>query len=114
MSQGDDEFDGAYDEFKEARTEENAFNTARSEESVTREHSLRARNMAGYATGTANEPKEEEEEENAEGNRKQLATNPIGGSHGWAKESAARARPERAGNLDGYATGIGNNPKEDE
>ena len=67
--------------------------------------------MAGYATGTSNKPKEEEEEENAEGNRKQPATNPIGGSHSWAKESATRARSERAGNLAGYATGIENYPE---
>ena len=38
--------------------------------------------MAGYATGTANNPKEEEEEKTLEGNRKQPATNPIGGSRG--------------------------------
>ena len=70
--------------------------------------------MAGYATGTENDPKEEEEEENLEGNRKQPATNPIGGSHGWEKESAARASSERAGNLVGYATGLGNEPEEEE
>ena len=59
MSQGDDEFDGAYDEFKEARTEENAFNTARSEESASRALLQRERNMSGYATGTTNENEEE-------------------------------------------------------
>ena len=41
--------------------------------------------MAGYATGTANDPKEDKEEENTEGNCKQPATNPIGGSRGWEK-----------------------------
>ena len=60
--------------------------------------------MARYNTGTENDPEEEEEEENLEGNHKQPATNPIGGSRGWEKESAARARSERAGNLAGYAT----------
>ena len=42
--------------------------------------------MFGYATGTANETEEEEEEENAEGNRKQPAMNPIGGSRAWEKK----------------------------
>ena len=63
--------------------------------------------MAGYATGTSNGPNEEEEEKNVEGNRKQPATNPIGGSHGWEKGSVARARSERAGNLVGYVMGLG-------
>ena len=67
LSQGDNEFDGADNKFKEACAEENAFDTVRAEESATREHSWRARNMSGYATGTMNEPKEEEEEENADG-----------------------------------------------
>ena len=43
-----------------------------------------------------------------------MATNPVRESHSWAKESAARARSERAGNLARYATGIANEPKEDE
>ena len=38
LSQGDNEFDGADDKFKEARTEENAFDTSCTEESATREH----------------------------------------------------------------------------
>ena len=59
--------------------EENAFNRASAEERAERARSHRARDMNGYTTGTANSPEEEEEEENAEGNRKQLATNPIGG-----------------------------------
>ena len=66
--------------------------------------------MAGYVTGTSNEPKEEEEEENKEGNPKQPATNPIGGSRSWEKESAARAHSERAGNLAGNTTGLANKP----
>ena len=52
LSWGDDEFDGADDEFEEARTEENAFDAARSEESAARARSHRARNMAVYTTGT--------------------------------------------------------------
>ena len=67
--------------------------------------------MAGYKTGTAKDPEEEEEEENLEGNLKQPATNPIGGSCGWEKESVARACSERAGNLAGYATGLSNKPE---
>ena len=74
----------------------------------------KARSMDGYKTRTANDPEEEEEEENLEGNHKQPATNPIGVSHSWEKESAARARSERVGNLDGYATGISNKPEEEE
>ena len=70
--------------------------------------------MAGYATGTANDTEEEEEEENEDGNRKQLETPPIGGSRAREKESAARARSERAGDLAEYATGIANNPEEEE
>ena len=69
--------------------------------------------MAGYATGTAKEPEEEEEEENVEGNHKQPETNPIGGSHGWAKESVKRERSEMAGNLAMYATGISKDPREE-
>ena len=41
--------------------------------------------MDGYKTGTENYPKEEEEEEKSEGNNKQPATNPIGGSRVWGK-----------------------------
>ena len=42
--------------------------------------------MNGYATGTANDPEEEEEEEkNPEGDHKQPAMNPIGGSRVWGK-----------------------------
>ena len=70
--------------------------------------------MDGYATGTANDPEEEEEGENLEGNLKQPATNPIGGSRSWEKENATRERSERAGNLDGYATGLTNKPAEEE
>ena len=70
--------------------------------------------MDEYATVTANEPEEEEEEGNAESICKQPATNPIGGSRGHEKESAARARSERARNLAGYAMGLAKNPEEDE
>ena len=67
--------------------------------------------MAGYATGTANNTTEEEEEENAEGNRNQPARNPVGGSHGWAKESTARARSERAGTWPGMKQGWQMSPR---
>ena len=60
LSQGDEKFDGADEEFEESRAEENAFDVARAEESTARARSQRARNMVGYATGTANEPEEEE------------------------------------------------------
>ena len=85
LSQGDDKFDGADEEFEEARLEENALDAGRSEESVAKARSQRARTMARYVMGTVNDPTEEEEEKNAEGNCKQLETNPIGGSHGWVK-----------------------------
>ena len=70
--------------------------------------------MAGYKTGTEKYPKEEEEDENLEGNLKQPETNPIRGSCSWEKESEARARSEKGGNLDGYATGLLNELEEDE
>ena len=74
--------------------------------STARECSQKARYMAGYTMGIANNPGEEEEEENLEGNRKQPETNPIGGSRGCEKEIVAKARSERVGNLAGYATGL--------
>ena len=112
MSLGNEEFDGAENESEEAHAEEKSFGAARSEESTERARSKRAWHMAGYATVTANYPEEEEEEENAEVNCKQPARNPVGGIHGREKESAARARSQRAGNLDGYATGITNKLEE--
>ena len=57
--QGDDKFDGADNEFEEARAEENTFDRERAEESAARERSQRAKNMEGYATGTANGPEED-------------------------------------------------------
>ena len=48
----------------------------------------KAGDLSGYATGAANDPKEDEEEENAADNCKQPARNPVGGSHGWGKENA--------------------------
>ena len=110
--QDDDEFDGADDKFKEASAEENAFDGARAEESAERARSHRAGNLAGYAVGTANEPKEDKEEENASGNCKKPARNPVGGSHGWEEESAARAHLQMAGNLAIYATGTENDPED--
>ena len=80
--QGDDEFDRGDEEFKAARSEKIAFDRARAEESAVRARSQKAGSMAGYKTVTENDPKEEEEEENLEGNCKQLETNPIGGSRG--------------------------------
>ena len=70
--------------------------------------------MARAKNGTENNPEEEEEEENLERNRKQPETNPIGGSCGWEKERVARARSEKRRNLDGYATGLSNEPEEEE
>ena len=62
-----------------------AFNRVRTEESAARSRSQKARSMVRYKTGTENDPKEEEEEENLEGNRKQPATKPIRISCGWGK-----------------------------
>ena len=61
LPQGDGKFDGADEKFEEARAEENAFDAGRAEESTARSHLQRAGNMAGCATVTANNPKEEEE-----------------------------------------------------
>ena len=57
-------------------------------ESVARACSEKAGNLAGYATGMANKPGEDEEEEYAEGNCKKPERNPIGISHGWGNENA--------------------------
>ena len=57
----------------------------------------KARSMAGYKTGTENDPEEEEEEENIEGNQKQQEMNPIGGSRVWEKEIAASAFSKKKG-----------------
>ena len=106
LSQGDNEFDRADDEFEETRPEEKVFDRTRTEESAARARSQRARIMAGYLTGTANNPKEEEEEINTEGNCKQPLTNPIGGSRGWGKKSWQGHSWKEWGNLSGYATGL--------
>ena len=55
-------------DYGEEAAEENAFNRARTEESASGARLQREMNMAGYATRTANDYEEEEEEENAEGN----------------------------------------------
>ena len=81
--------------------EEIAFDRACAEESAARARSQKARRMTRYTTGKAKNPEEEEGKENLEGNCKQLLTNPIGGSRGWEKESVARSRLERVGNLSG-------------
>ena len=85
---GDDEFDRADDKLEEARVEENAFDAARGEEITVRARSQMAGNLPGYATGTANKPEEDDEEENAAGNRKQPARKPVRGSHAWGNENA--------------------------
>ena len=64
----------------------------------------RAGNLAGYAMGVSNEPEEDEEEENAAGNRKQLSSNPAGGSQGWENENAPTLAPSTLG-IHGGATG---------
>ena len=61
------------------------FDRACAEENSARARSQRLSNMAWYATGTANDSRKEEEEENVEENRKQPTTNPIGGSRGRGK-----------------------------
>ena len=114
ISQGNNKFDGGDDELEEARAEEIAFDRARAEESAARARLQSARSTAGYVTVKTNDPAEEEEEENLEGNHKQPATNPIGGSRGWGKESAARACSDSEGNLAGYAKGLMHKPHEDE
>ena len=112
--QGDNESDGGDEELEEARAEDITFDKERAEESAARAHSQKARSMDRYKTGTSNDPEEEEEEENPEGNLKQPKTNPIRGSRGWEKQSAARARSEKRGIMAGYATGILNKPEEGE
>ena len=62
LAQGNDEFDGVDNEFKESHAGENVFDRERAEERATRARSKRASKMAKYATGTANDTKEEEEE----------------------------------------------------
>ena len=57
--QSDDEFDRADNEFEAAGAEEKAFDAAGAEEREARACSQRAGNLAGHATGTANELKEE-------------------------------------------------------
>ena len=59
----------------------------------SRAHSQKAGNLAGYVTGVANDPKEEEDEENAAGNCKQLARDPVWGSHGCGNENAPTSDP---------------------
>ena len=61
-------------------------------------------NLAGYATGIANKPKEDEEGENASGNRKNLERNPVRGSHGWGNENAPTSAPSMLG-IHGGAAG---------
>ena len=51
----------------------------------------------------ANEPKEDEEEENAAGNRKQPARTPVGGSHSWGNENVPTSAPSTLGITGGAA-----------
>ena len=52
-------------------------------ESVARSCSKMVGNLSRYATRVSNDPEEDEEEENAAGNHKQLERNPVRGSYGW-------------------------------
>ena len=83
LLQGNEEPDGVNDKLEEACAEENAFDASPSEESAARARSHGVGNLDGHATGTANEIKEEKEEDNTAGNRKQPARNPVRGGHGW-------------------------------
>ena len=56
--QGDDKFDGEYEEFEAARAEEVAFDRARAEESVARARSQKASSMVRYKTGPETDPEE--------------------------------------------------------
>ena len=53
--------------------------------------------MSGCAVVTANEPKEEEEEENAEGNRKQPERNPVGGESRLGKRKRGKGTLGKGG-----------------
>ena len=63
-----------------------------------------AGNLSGYATVIANKPKEEEEEEYAEGNRKQPARKPVGGNQGWENKNKPTLAPSTLG-IHGGAAG---------
>ena len=73
-------------------------------ESVARARLVRAGNQVGYATGIANKPGEDEEEENAAGNHKQPSSNPVGVSHGWGNENAPTSASRTLG-IHGGAAG---------
>ena len=51
--------------------------------------------------GTAKNPGEDEEEDNAAGNCKQPGRNPIGVSHGWGKKNMPTPAPQTLGILGG-------------
>ena len=55
--------------------------------------SQRAGNLDRYGTVMANKPEENEEEEYAAGNRKQMERNPVRESHGWRNENALTSDP---------------------
>ena len=71
---------------------------------MTRACSQRAGNLARYATGMSNEPKEDEQEENAAGNFKHPERSPIGGSHGWGNKNVPTLAPSTLG-IPGGAAG---------
>ena len=77
---------------------------ARKKKSRRGHASERVGNLARYATVIVNVPKEDEEEENAAGNRKQPARNPVGGNQGWEKENAPTSAPITLG-INGGAAG---------
>ena len=82
--QGNNKFNGSDEKIEEARAEENALYSSSAEDSSAMACSQRARNLGGYAIGTANKPEEDEEEKNATGNRKQPTSKPVQVSHGWS------------------------------
>ena len=60
---------------------------------MARELSKRSANLAGYATGTSNEPEGDEGEENLAGNCKQPGRNPVRGSHRLGNKNAPTLDP---------------------
>ena len=63
------------------------------EENMARACLQRAWKISEYTMGTANKPTEDKEEENVSGNCKQLARNPVWGSHSWGNENAPMLAP---------------------
>ena len=63
------------------------FDVLCAEERAARARSQRAGTLDRYATGTANDPGEDEEEGNAVGNCKQPERNPVWVSHSWTNKN---------------------------